>query len=43
MQAVKHLEAANEHASSAFADKVIKVLVLMIVAMAFALGVKYMN
>ena len=43
VQAVKHLEAANEHASSAFADKVIKVLVLMIVAMAFALGVKYMN
>lgn len=43
VNAVKHLEAADQHASSAFADKVIKVLVVLIISMAFVLGVKYMN
>jgi syntaxin 16 len=43
VKAVAHLEVANEHASSAFADKVIKVLVIMIISMAFVLGLKYMN
>lgn len=43
VKAVKHLEAANEQASSAFADKVIKVLVILIISMAFILGAKYMN
>ncbi len=43
MKAVGHLEVANEHASNAFADKVIKVLVILIISLAFVLGVKYMN
>ncbi len=43
VNAVKHLEIANEHAASPFADKVIKVLVILIIALAFILGLKYMN
>ena len=42
-KAVVHLEGANEHASSGFADKVIKVLVVMIIVMAMLLGFKFMN
>lgn len=43
VNAVKHLEMANEHASNSFADKVIKVLVILIISLAFILGLKYMN
>lgn len=38
-----HLKGADEHASSAFADKVIKFLAITIIMMAVILGVKYMK
>lgn len=41
-QAVVHLEAADEHASSTIADKVMKVLVIMILILAIILGLKWM-
>lgn len=43
VKAVKHLESAEHHASSSFADKIIKVLVILIISMALVLGTKYMN
>lgn len=41
-QAVVHLEAVDEHASSTIADKVMKVLVIMILILAIILGLKWM-
>lgn len=41
-KAVVHLEAADEHASSPFADKVMKILVVMIMILAVLLGLKWM-
>ena len=40
-KAVVHLVAADEAASSAFADRVMKVLVVMILLMAIILGLKW--
>ena len=42
-KAVVHLRGADEHASSAFADKVIKYLAFTIILMAVVLGFKYMK
>lgn len=40
-QAVVHLEAADEHASSPFADRVMKLLVVIIMLLAVLLGLKW--
>lgn len=40
-QAVAHLVAADEHASSTIADKVMKVLVVLIFLLAIILGLKW--
>lgn len=42
-KAVFHLKGADQHASSAFADKVIKMLAITIIMMAVVLGIKYMK
>lgn len=41
-KAVVHLKGADEAASSEFADKIIRMLVISIIIMAVLLGVKYM-
>ena len=40
-KAVVHLVAADEHASSSFADRMMKVLAIMILIMAVILGLKW--
>jgi hypothetical protein len=40
---VVHLQGADTHASSAFADKVIKSLFVAILLLAVVLGLKYMK
>ena len=42
-QAVVHLQAADEAANSPFADKVVKILAVMILLMAIVLGLKWSN
>lgn len=41
--AVVHLVAADEHASSPFAERIMKVLVIMILIMGIILGLKWMH
>jgi hypothetical protein len=40
---VVHLVGADTHASSAFADKIIRALAITIILMAVILGIKYMK
>jgi hypothetical protein len=40
---VGHLQGAEEAASSAFADKIIKGLFIVIIVLAIVLGIKYMK
>lgn len=43
IKAVGHLQSAEEAASSAFADKIIKGLFVAIIVLAIILGLKYMK